>query len=191
LAAADAETRESLAAGLCGDACDVETASSECETLDLLRRQDYAVCVVDLASADGGEILARIHQLRPQCFLIALTCGCSDDPIPAAKTLDVLEWATKPCSPRDISTRVRRLVQLHNLQRENAALREQVAPQAEPPAQPPVTITPGRTLEEMEKLLIAATIQHTGGNIKGAAAALGIDRSTLYEKIKRYGIPRP
>ena len=52
------------------------------------------------------------------------------------------------------------------------------------------TIPAGMTLQEMEKLLIAATIQHTHGNIKEAASVLGIDRSTLYEKIKRYEIPR-
>ena len=32
--------------------------------------------------------------------------------------------------------------------------------------------------------------QRTSGNIKEAAAVLGIDRSTLYEKIKKYEIPR-
>jgi len=46
------------------------------------------------------------------------------------------------------------------------------------------------SLAEMEKLLISATLSHTGGNIKESAAILGIDRSTLYEKIKKYGIPR-
>jgi DNA-binding NtrC family response regulator len=48
----------------------------------------------------------------------------------------------------------------------------------------------GMTLQEMEKHLIAATIERTGGNIKESASILGIDRSTLYEKIKRYEIPR-
>jgi transcriptional regulator with PAS, ATPase and Fis domain len=52
------------------------------------------------------------------------------------------------------------------------------------------TVPAGMTLQEMEKLLIAATIERTGGNIKEAAALLGIDRSTLYEKIKRYEIAR-
>jgi two-component system response regulator HydG len=46
------------------------------------------------------------------------------------------------------------------------------------------------TLQELERQAIAAAIQRTSGNIKEAAAALGIDRSTLYEKIKRYDIPR-
>jgi DNA-binding NtrC family response regulator len=48
----------------------------------------------------------------------------------------------------------------------------------------------GMTIEDMEKVLITATIQRTQGNIKEAASVLGIDRSTLYEKIKKYEIPR-
>ena len=48
----------------------------------------------------------------------------------------------------------------------------------------------GMTLTDMEKLMITATLQRTGGNIKESAVVLGIDRSTLYEKIKRYEIPR-
>jgi hypothetical protein len=39
------------------------------------------------------------------------------------------------------------------------------------------------TLQEMEKQLIAATLKRTEGNIKEAASILGIDRSTMYEKI--------
>ncbi|MBI3111571.1 MAG: sigma-54-dependent Fis family transcriptional regulator [Ignavibacteriales bacterium] len=46
------------------------------------------------------------------------------------------------------------------------------------------------TLDELEKQVIAATIERTHGNIKEAAAILGIDRSTLYDRIKRYSIPR-
>jgi DNA-binding NtrC family response regulator len=52
------------------------------------------------------------------------------------------------------------------------------------------TVPSGVSIQQMEKLLISATIQAAGGNIKEAAARLGIDRSTLYEKIKRYEIPR-
>ena len=53
-----------------------------------------------------------------------------------------------------------------------------------------VTIPAGMTLEELEKQAVATTLERTGGTVKEAAAALGIDRSTLYEKIKKYGIPR-
>ena len=46
------------------------------------------------------------------------------------------------------------------------------------------------TLQELERQAIAAAIRRTKGNIREAASALGIDRSTLYEKIKKYEIPR-
>jgi DNA-binding NtrC family response regulator len=52
------------------------------------------------------------------------------------------------------------------------------------------SLPPGLTLQEMEKDYIAATLTRLSGNVKAAAEALGIDRSTLYEKIKRYEIPR-
>jgi DNA-binding NtrC family response regulator len=48
----------------------------------------------------------------------------------------------------------------------------------------------GATIEDMEKVMITVTIQRTGANIKESASILGIDRSTLYEKIKKYKIPR-
>ena len=48
----------------------------------------------------------------------------------------------------------------------------------------------GMSLQEMEKQLITITLERTQGNIKEAAAVLGIDRSTMYEKIKKYEIPR-
>ncbi len=51
-------------------------------------------------------------------------------------------------------------------------------------------LPPGLTLEELERQYITATLQDCRGNVKAAAEALGIDRSTLYEKIKRYEIPR-
>ena len=52
------------------------------------------------------------------------------------------------------------------------------------------TFPPGMSLQEVEKHLVAVTLERTGGNIKEAAAVLDIDRSTLYEKIRKYEIPR-
>ncbi len=44
----------------------------------------------------------------------------------------------------------------------------------------------GATLREMEQRLVAATLDRCGGNVTEAATVLGIDRSTLYDKIRRY-----
>jgi len=47
------------------------------------------------------------------------------------------------------------------------------------------------TLTEMEKRLIPEVLRRTSGNVAEAARSLGIDRSTLYDKIRKYGIERP
>jgi DNA-binding NtrC family response regulator len=51
-------------------------------------------------------------------------------------------------------------------------------------------VPPAMKLEELEKEAIIAAIKRSDGNIKEAAAQLGIDRSTLYDKIKHYNIQR-
>jgi len=43
-------------------------------------------------------------------------------------------------------------------------------------------------LEENEKQLVSLAIEKHRGNLSQAAKSLGINRSTLYEKIKRYGL---
>jgi len=47
---------------------------------------------------------------------------------------------------------------------------------------------PAQSLEEVEKRHIAAVLAHTRGNIKRAAEILKIDRVTVYNKIKKYGL---
>jgi len=46
----------------------------------------------------------------------------------------------------------------------------------------------GKTLESIERAAIAQTLAHLGGNRSAAARALGIAPSTLYLKLKKYGI---
>ncbi|UCF86067.1 MAG: hypothetical protein JSV50_10660, partial [Desulfobacteraceae bacterium] len=45
------------------------------------------------------------------------------------------------------------------------------------------------TLQENEVILIKKALSKTGGKKAEAAALLGINITTLYRKIKRYGIP--
>jgi DNA-binding NtrC family response regulator len=47
---------------------------------------------------------------------------------------------------------------------------------------------PSLSLEEMERRHIVQVLQETKGNVKAAAAVLGIDRKTLYRKTAEYGI---
>jgi DNA-binding NtrC family response regulator len=49
-------------------------------------------------------------------------------------------------------------------------------------------LAPGMTVAEAERALIAATLEHTGGDKPRAAAMLGIGLRTLYRKIAQYGL---
>jgi DNA-binding NtrC family response regulator len=61
-------------------------------------------------------------------------------------------------------------------------------PAAHQPAAPAAAPAAARSLRELEREGIVAALAATGGNKAQAAAILEIDRSTLYKKIKDYGI---
>ena len=50
------------------------------------------------------------------------------------------------------------------------------------------TCTAGESLAEMEKRHIAAVLERTDGNVTRAAEILKVDRVTVYNKIKKYGL---
>lgn len=64
---------------------------------------------------------------------------------------------------------------------------EQFAELSCQPARPSSASAPV-TLEEMERKMIADSIQQCDGNLSQAASRLGITRQTLYNKIKKYGL---
>jgi DNA-binding NtrC family response regulator len=47
------------------------------------------------------------------------------------------------------------------------------------------------TLEELEKVHIERVLRELGGRVAEASARLGIPRSTLYQKIKKYSLQLP
>src|SRR5208282_2432550 len=49
----------------------------------------------------------------------------------------------------------------------------------------------GESLAEMEKRHIAAVLEHTDGNVTRTAEILKVDRVTVYNKIKKYGLRVP
>ncbi len=52
------------------------------------------------------------------------------------------------------------------------------------------TIDTSLTLEEVERRHVGAVLQHCSGNVTQAARVLDIDRVTLYNKIRKYGLKR-
>jgi two-component system response regulator HydG len=48
--------------------------------------------------------------------------------------------------------------------------------------------TSGRTLEDVERVHIERVLRETDHNLSRSARILDIDRTTLYNKLKRYGL---
>ena len=53
------------------------------------------------------------------------------------------------------------------------------------------TVKMDKSLDELEQQHILATLEKTNWNKSQTAAILGIERSTLDRKLKRYGVNRP
>ena len=54
-----------------------------------------------------------------------------------------------------------------------------------------VVATSNLTLEELEKEYLLKVLDETGWHKKKASSVLGINSSTLYRKIQRYGLEQP
>ena len=49
-------------------------------------------------------------------------------------------------------------------------------------------VATGRTLDDVERVHIERVLRETDRNLSRAARILDIDRTTLYNKLKRYGL---
>jgi Nif-specific regulatory protein len=108
----------------------------------------------------------------------------------AAEVLQIFHAYQWPGNVRELKNIVERMV----IMCENAVLSPELLPpeirreQGEVPAAAPAAREPEqlRSLDELEKQHIYRVLRSTEGNKKRAAEILGVDRSTLYARLKRY-----
>jgi two-component system response regulator HydG len=107
----------------------------------------------------------------------------------SGKALDLLVRYDWPGNVRELENCIERAV---ILARDEVIVPADLPPQVH--VQPPDTggaalaLPYGTTLDEMEKALILKTLDETGGNRTRTAEILGINRRTLQNKLKDYGI---
>jgi DNA-binding NtrC family response regulator len=99
----------------------------------------------------------------------------------AEQALTAYPW---PGNIRELRNVLERAVLLAN----RAALRPEDLGFAERPVSAPAAPDTGLTLEQLERRHIEAVLREEGGRIESAARRLGIHRSSLYNKVKRYGL---
>jgi DNA-binding NtrC family response regulator len=61
-----------------------------------------------------------------------------------------------------------------------------IEPRDETPPSTVITLGPGMTMAEIERVAIQAALRDTGGNRRKAAEMLGIGERTLYRKLREY-----
>jgi DNA-binding NtrC family response regulator len=66
---------------------------------------------------------------------------------------------------------------------------EAIEPRDQPPPPNSVTVRPGMTMAEIERLAIESALKETRGNRRRAAEMLGIGERTLYRKLREYQLP--
>jgi two-component system, NtrC family, response regulator HydG len=98
----------------------------------------------------------------------------------AAKALDVLMDYGWPGNVRELENAIERAMLICRDQ--------EIQPTDFPFQNAEAAPSGGQTLEEVEKAHIKRVIEETAGNYSRTARILGIDRTTLYNKVKRYGL---
>jgi two-component system response regulator HydG len=105
------------------------------------------------------------------------------------KTLDLLVRYDWPGNIRELENVVERAV---ILSRDEVLVPADLPPQirmlSPEEGKDPFAIPAGMSLEEMERAMIVKTLDETGGNRTRASEILGINRRTLQNKLKQYGL---
>ena len=180
--------RELLQRVLAGWGFDAAVARSAEEATKLAeaKRPDVVVLDLNLPGEGGIEWFRRLRETHPKVQGIVLTGFASIEAAKEAIHLDVVEFLTKPAHLGELEQALDR------------ALRR-LSP-AETPVLPPGVSgiedeageaeseegQPARTLEEVEREHILATLARNDGNRTATAAELGISRRTLYYKLEGY-----
>lgn len=158
----------------------VEHAVDGSDALRRLQERPFDAMVLDLQMqrVSGLGVLAELSSMaqRPATILLS---GYLDVPTTVqamrAGVADVLE---KPTNGAELDRRLREAV----LARQRGAGATELA--SEPPSAPPL---PRIKVRDVERNMILDTYRACGGNLSLASRELGLPRTTLRDKLRRYG----
>jgi DNA-binding NtrC family response regulator len=128
--------RETVAEYLSQEGFDVVCSASGEDALAqaIKRRFDVALCDVQLPGMDGLELLARLHRVSPETFVLLITAYATVENAVEAFQRGAHDYLMKPILLDEVSTKVRRLLAHRALYLENRWLRRELnrAEPAEP-----------------------------------------------------------
>jgi len=146
---------------------------------------DIVILDLNLPGEDGLAFFRRLRDRWPNVQGIVQTGFGSIEAAREAIHLEVVDFLTKPSSLGEMEQALDRA-----LRRINPALPVLTAlpPDEGPEIDVPTDAPAGadKTLDEVERQHILATLARNKGNRTATASALGISRRTLYYKIEEY-----
>jgi DNA-binding NtrC family response regulator len=186
----DEDTRATLSEALHDLGFEVETRGDGAAGLEQAAQQSFDVVLTDLKmpKMDGIELCQRLSGERPQLPVVVMTAFGDLESALAALRAGAFDFIIKPFTVEQVAEALRRA-------RKHAADSSLV-----------VRSSDGQTiqkkgdgasprhresLEEVERQHIMLVLDAVSWNKAEAARTLGIDRATLYRKLRRYGIDAP
>jgi DNA-binding NtrC family response regulator len=130
----------------------------------------------------------RSEEIAPLLDRFAADCAARfgiEAPTPSEAALAAAAAHDWPGNVRELRNRVERAVALAAGQRIEAS---DLFPERRLSADEDATPTLAKVREDAERRHIAAVLARTGGGVQEAAALLGVSRTTLWEKMRRYGL---
>lgn len=150
---------------------------------------DIVLLDLNLPGAGGLEFYRKVRERWPNIQAIVQTGFASIESAREAIHLDVVEFLTKPASlgelEQALDRALRRLTAKPPLVLPQAHDAGDDETDADVPTDAPAGAA-GKTLQEVERQHILATLARNRGNRTATAQELGISRRTLYYKLEEY-----
>ncbi len=162
------------------------------EALEQLRSQPTDAVVIDvrMPRLDGMGLSNWLSQLDRETTVIAIGNGDSQKTLQRALSQGVRDFVLSPVAPEHVVERLEKALAEPREPRPNG--RSFHPSREESDDSPLLAALRNRSrlpsLKEVQKLYIEHVLKEAGWNVSQAARILGIHRSSLYLKLKQYGL---
>jgi two-component system response regulator AtoC len=167
---------------------DASTASNGDEAIRMFRVYDPTLVLLDMAMTggmDGLETLERLKQIKPEISAIIVSGQKDPDLIFRASKAGADDYILKPFEPRDLESRIARVLDKQRLSSEATQLREQVRKQTDFTmlfGTSPKMEEVKQTIEQVADTTATVLIRGESGTGKEVVARMVYGHSTRYEK---------
>ena len=184
----DADIRQALDGVLQDLGYATHSCASALEALEAVDEMDFEVVVTDIRmpSFDGIALCERVARNYNVPVIVMTAFGETQAAVDALRAAAV-DFITKPFSTETVTKAIQRAL---DLGRERRPLRKLSDSDTQEPESQRWLRLEEASLDHLQREHIDKVLRAVGGNKARAARVLGIDRATLYRRMKRFGWDR-